>query len=106
MNRRPRLERLQFGRSLLPWFLCLCLLWAGNLSAADKKVVLVAGSASHGSGQHEFWAGCLLLQKCLANVQGLTTSLYSNGWPNDIRAFDGANAIFIYCDGGDGHPAI
>lgn len=88
------------------WFLCLCLLSASSLVAADKKIVLVAGSSSHGSGQHEFWAGCLLLQKCLDKVQGITTALYSNGWPNVEHAFDGADAIFIYCDGGDGHPAI
>src|SRR3989442_10903202 len=29
-------------------------------SAAGKRIVLVAGSQSHGAGAHEFKAGCLL----------------------------------------------
>jgi hypothetical protein len=87
--------------------LSLCLLLpAGTLTAAEKKIVLVAGSQSHGSGQHEFWAGSLFLQKCLGSVPGIVTAIYSNGWPAQASAFDGASAVFIYCDGGDGHPAI
>jgi type 1 glutamine amidotransferase len=74
--------------------------------AADKKIVMLAGRASHGSGQHEFQAGCLLLKQCLDKMPGITTSVHFNGWPQDEAAFDGADAVFIYCDGGDGHPAI
>lgn len=88
-----------------------------NLSAhgADKKIVLVAGRPSHGPGDHEFRAGCLLLKKCLDQVPGVTSEVYSNGWPtkmvegktvDDNSVFDGADAIFIYADGGGGHPAI
>jgi type 1 glutamine amidotransferase len=32
--------------------------------------------------------------------------VYSNGWPAEPNAFDGANAVVIYADGGGGHPAI
>lgn len=74
--------------------------------AADKKLVLIAGKPSHPPGMHEFRAGSLLLQQCLASVPGLTTMVYSNGWPQDNRAFDGADAVVIYADGGGGHPAI
>lgn len=74
--------------------------------AADKKVLLLAGRPSHPPGAHEFRAGCLLLQKCLSAVPGLTTLVYSNGWPQDNAAFDGADAVIIYADGGGGHPAI
>lgn len=77
-----------------------------SLSAADKKLVLIAGKPSHPPGMHEFRAGSLLLQKCLAGVPGLTTMVYSNGWPADKSAFDGADAVVIYADGGGGHPAI
>jgi len=31
-----------------------------------------------------------LLQACLAGAQGVTSVVYSNGWPNDAKAFDGA----------------
>ncbi|HEY0454742.1 MAG TPA: ThuA domain-containing protein [Verrucomicrobiae bacterium] len=74
--------------------------------AADKKIVLIAGRPSHGPGDHEFRAGCLLLQKCLAPMSGVTTFVYSNGWPESPEAFRGADAVVIYADGGAGNPAI
>jgi len=82
------------------------LLATGSLIAADKKILLIAGSVSHGAGEHEFKAGCLLLKQCLDQVPGLKTEVRFDGWPRDDNAFDGADAVFIYCDGGDGHPAI
>src|SRR5215468_8849491 len=74
--------------------------------AADKKIVFVAGRPSHGPGDHEHRAGCLLLAKCLKDAPGVTSVVYSNGWPSEVSAFDGAATIIIYADGGDGHPAI
>ena len=73
---------------------------------ADKRIVLIAGKASHGPGEHEFRAGCLLLHKCLEQTPGISSVVYSNGWPSDATAFDGADAILIYADGGAGHPAL
>jgi hypothetical protein len=86
---------------------CLVLLlgvFAG--AAADKKIVLIAGKPSHPPGMHEFRAGCLLLKSCLEKVPGVVTLVYSNGWPHEMSAFDGADAVVIYADGGAGHPAI
>ena len=77
-----------------------------NAPAAEKKIVLVAGTRSHGPGDHEFNAGCLLLKKCLDKVSGIQAVVYTNGWPSDPLAFDGASAIFLFMDGGGGHPAI
>lgn len=74
--------------------------------AADKKIVFIAGSPSHGPGEHEHRAGCLLLSKCLNQVPGVTSVVYSNGWPTSASVFEGADAIVIYSDGGDSHPAI
>lgn len=81
-------------------------LLASPLVAADKKIVFIAGKPSHGPGQHEHRAGCLLLQSCLTNVPGLTSVVYSNGWPADAKAFDGAAAVVVYCDGGKGHALL
>ncbi len=75
-------------------------------AAADRKIVLIAGRPSHGPGAHEFRAGCLLFQACLDKVPGVTSVVYSNGWPQVAGAFDGADAVLIYADGGGGHPAI
>ena len=75
-----------------------------SASAADKKIVLIAGKASHGPGDHEFRAGCLLLQKCLSGVPGTTVEVFDNGWPKDNSQLDGAAAVVLYADGGSGHP--
>ena len=77
-----------------------------SASAADKKIIFVAGKPSHGPGEHEHRAGCLLLKKCLDQTPGFISEVYSNGWPTDNKVFEGADAIVIYSDGGGGHPAV
>jgi type 1 glutamine amidotransferase len=77
-----------------------------NAAGADKKIVLVAGGASHGSGDHEHRAGCLLFKACLETVPGIKAEVHSGGWVPDDSAFEGADAIVIYSDGGGGHPFI
>jgi hypothetical protein len=79
-----------------------------EVSAADmkKKLVMLAGKPSHGPMEHEFNAGTLLLKKCLAGVPGLEVVHYHNGWPDNEKAFQGASGIFLYADGGGGHPFI
>ena len=79
-----------------------CAIAAG---AADKRILLIAGGPSHGSGDHEFKAGCLLFKKCLDTVPGIKAEV-SIGWPQDASVFNGVDAIVIYSDGGGGHPAI
>ena len=88
---------------------------AGVASASVKKIVFIAGKPSHGPLQHEHRAGCLLLQTCLTDYPGVITKVYDNGWPivmkdgqpvDDVAAFEGADAIIIYSDGGGGHPAL
>src|SRR6476646_5035673 len=83
-------------------FLMLTLSWSTQASE-PKKIVFVAGKPSHGPAQHEHRAGCLLLKSCLDKVPGYTSIVYSNGWPKDPSAFDGASTIVLYMDGGAGH---
>ena len=71
-----------------------------------KKIVMVAGTPSHGPKQHEFNAGVLLLKKCLDPLPQVVAAAYLNGWPKDPSAFDNADAILLYMDGGGGHPLI
>jgi type 1 glutamine amidotransferase len=72
-----------------------------------KKIVLVAGPPSHGYGAHAHNAGCLLLARLLnENVPEVYATVHTNGWPKDPTAFDNADAIAIYCDGGGGHVAM
>jgi hypothetical protein len=91
-------------RTLL--LLCLTFSLATAASAADKKVLLIAGTVSHGPGAHEHNAGVLLLQKCLAGVPGLKTEVSLNGWPKDPASLNGVDAVIMYCDGGVKHLAL
>lgn len=80
---------------------------AVSAAAEAKKVVFLAGSASHGSGEHEHPAGCLLLKKCLDKVPGVSSEVHLNGWPKEpASAFAGASTVVIYSDGGGGHPFL
>jgi type 1 glutamine amidotransferase len=93
-------------RTLLFSLLTVATLFVVDARAADKKIVLVAGRLSHGQGEHEHRAGCLLLEKCLNKVPGIQAIVVTNGWPKDETVFGGAAAILFYADGGGGHPAI
>ena len=91
----------------IPVLLFGSILMASTALAADKKIVFIAGRPSHGPGEHEHRAGCLLLKSCLDNVKGVTSVVYSNGWPDDpAAAFQGAAAVVVYADGGGGHPLL
>jgi hypothetical protein len=91
------------------------ILGAVVLHAADRKLVMIAGPVSHPPLMHEFRAGSMLLEKRLRDVPGLATVLVTNGWPtklvdgqpvDDNSVFEGADAIFIYSDGGGRHLAV
>ncbi len=97
---------MKFRWSSAAALLLAVLLLPGAASAADKKIVLIAGAPSHGPGEHEHRAGCLLLKAGLDQVPGVTSVVYSNGWPDSPDAFAGTAAIVVYSDGGGGHPLL
>lgn len=74
-------------------------------TAAKKKIVLIAGGPSHGFGGHDHKAGCNLLAKRLNELPGFEATVQYKDWPKP-EAFDGASAVVIYCDGGNGHMAL
>lgn len=66
---------------------------------AANKIVFLAGGKSHGPGEHEFRAGCMLLAKAL-NESGIDVQAeVHSGWPSDESVLDGAKALIIYADG-------
>lgn len=74
--------------------------------AGKKKIVFVSGGPSHGYGDHEYYADEMLWAQWLrAAYPGLETAVYK-GWPKDPAVFDGAAAIALYSDGGDGNPIL
>jgi hypothetical protein len=86
--------------------LTLAIACALTATAADKKIIFLAGRPSHGPLSHEHRAGCLLLQKTLAGISGVVTEVHTNGWVSDEKVFEGASAVVIYSDGGSGHPFL
>ena len=86
---------------------------AADARPAAKKIILIAGTKSHGPGEHEYEKGVRLLKQCLdssPNLHGYTTEVYTDGWPRDAKAFDGAATVMFYCDGSDhdvqAHPLL
>jgi type 1 glutamine amidotransferase len=78
-----------------------------KLTDGRKKIVMISGKPSHGPGEHEYNAGCALLKRCLdASGLPVLTALYRGGWPADPTAFDNADAILLYMNGGPKHPIM
>ena len=71
-----------------------------------KLIVFIAGKPSHGPGQHEYNAGCLLLKQCLDKLPQVRVTVYTNGWPANADALDNADAVIIFADGGPKNIAI
>jgi type 1 glutamine amidotransferase len=92
-------------RSLLLVFLSVFGI-ASATFGSDKKIVFIAGPPSHGPGEHEHRAGCLLLKSCFDHVNGVSSIVFVNGWPQSPAALDGASTIVLYMDGGPNHPAL
>ena len=77
----------------------------GKSLASRKKIVFIAGPQSHGYAEHEHYAGCLLLAKCLKEgLPNVETVVCKNGWPRDAQVLDDADAIVVYANGEGGHP--
>jgi type 1 glutamine amidotransferase len=103
-----------------PTLIAVLLVAAASVASIEtqtpaKRIVIIAGRPSHGPGAHEFRAGSLLLQKAMSAVKGVSVDVIPMGWPkktvdgkevDDHAVLDGADAVFIYADGGRGNPAI
>ena len=71
--------------------------------STKSRIVLVAGSASHGSGSHEHPGGCSLLADLLNKHVDGVEAVVTQGWPTEQSIFKDTAAIAIYSDGGGGH---
>ena len=65
------------------------------------KIVLLAGSPSNKPGQHEYFAGCALLMKCLKQTPGVWPVMVADGWPKNEAVFKWAKAVMSYMDAGE-----
>ena len=94
------MKRLALVIPLLLALMSPLFLSAEKEGATKKKIVLIAGSRSHASGEHEFRAGCMLLAKALNDESGLNVEAVVVGkdWPKDKSVLDDADSIFIFAD--------
>jgi len=115
LRARPTPFRKSMKLLTLPAALLLLVTSLFGATADTKKIVFIAGAASHGAGEHEHRAGCLLFQKCLANVPGVEVKVFTENWPtkqengktvDDNAALEDADAIILYSDGGPSHPLL
>jgi len=65
---------------------------SGAAAVGMKKLIIIAGKPSHGPREHEYRAGALLLQKCLAGTPGLLVEVDDLGWVKNEKDFDDADA--------------
>ena len=103
-HRRPNSQTLHAGGFKFGvWCFVFCVLL--SVASAGTKIVFIAGPPSHGPGDHEHRAGCLLLKGCLDKLPGVTSIVCSNGWPEDpAAAFAGVNSVVVFSDGEGSHP--
>ncbi len=92
-------------RVCLLFIAAVCWVSVAASSPLERRALFLYGEPSHGWNEHEFPAGCHVLADALsASGRGIKTAVYS-GWPQWEGAFDGVDAVVIYCDGGAGHIA-
>ncbi len=83
----------------------LITLLLAQVAAAPRAILFIAGPKSHALGEHEHPAGCALLAKHLASSGLDLTVTVTEGWPQDFATVTQADAIVIYGDGLEQHPA-
>jgi len=64
------------------------------------KIVILAGGFSKGGGEHEYFAGSVVLFNLLKQSPGIFPVLAAEGWPKNEKIFDNAKAVVFYMDGG------
>jgi hypothetical protein len=64
------------------------------------KIVVLAGGFSRGGGEHEYFAGSVVLFNLLKQTPGVFPVLAAEGWPKNEKIFDNAKAVVFYMDGG------
>jgi len=96
------MRRLTLAIPLL--LVLVCPLFLAARGDGPKKIVFIAGARSHGSGEHEFRAGCMLLAKALNEQSGLhvRATVVGPDWPKDKAVLEDADAVVIYADGTSG----
>jgi len=78
------------------------------IRSREARIVLVAGTVKipDWPGHHDYLAGCSLLAELLGPTPGLTAAVVRDGWPEDERTLEGADALVFYSGGGRKLPFL
>ena len=82
---------------------------AATKNTEKKKIVLIAGTGSHGKTAHAHAAGVDLFKKYLdaaGKDKGIEMLAIKNNWPADPSVLDGADTIVVYSDGWGRHALM
>jgi len=75
----------------------------GPAVAAPKRILFLSGNDTHAWGQHRHFAGSKLLCESILETPGIDAEVITT-WP-DAEALAKADALVIYADGWNAHPA-
>ena len=88
-----------------------CLGGASLAQHPTKHIVFLAGTKSHGPGDHEYEKSCRLLARTIRGVsKDFKTTVIPYGWPLDPNVLNTADTIVVFSDGSDhnrsDHPLL
>jgi quercetin dioxygenase-like cupin family protein len=99
--------------ALMLGVLCVAFVACSASVAADspRRIVLIGGAKSEGSGRHDYPNAIRVLERLLKSspelqgAPGLDIESHPESWPAD-SALDRASAVVLYFDGLDNHPLL
>jgi hypothetical protein len=95
-----------FGAEVDPFDQSKVPLEVDSADAKGTKIVLLAGTPSNKSGQHEYFAGCAVMMELLKQTKGVHVVMARDGWPKNEAIFKNAKAVVYFGDGGGKQPFL
>ena len=92
----------RFARNSFVLVPLIALLFSGGALAEKKKIVFLADGGKNSKTHNHVQGNAVLAAALEASGLGFETSQFK-GWPKEAGAFDGADCIVIFCNGGGGH---
>jgi type 1 glutamine amidotransferase len=101
-TQKTLLHGVLIGTLAIAALVCATQAGRAKTSEAQHRIVLIAGTKSHGPGMHEYLKSARLLKVLLDRAPGLKntrTEVVYDGWPSDVSDLDTADTIVFLSDG-------
>ena len=92
----------RFARNSFVLVPLIALLFSGGALAEKKKIVFLADGGKNSKTHNHVQGNAVLAAALEASSLGCETGQFK-GWTKEAGAFDGADCIVIFCNGGGGH---